>query len=170
MAASRVSSGSDGSWTAVSQPRIPADPPAMLSPKRLGLALSSFSSGRGTSAFRSAPAPEHDPITLQLGLALLRAEEFSSSFGSIYADGITLAIVTRLMALQAKCRLPDPGTFQHGLQEDDRPITTCLAALFTIDASVIPAAGRWLSRLGFNASAQQRSAPQRTRLPGPEPN
>jgi AraC-like DNA-binding protein len=48
------------------------------------------------------PAPERDPIALQLGLALLKAEEFGASFGWIYADGISVAIVSRLLALQAR--------------------------------------------------------------------
>ena len=50
----------------------------------------------------SRPVPDRDPIALQLGLALLKAEEFGPSFGWIYADGISLAMVTRLLALQAK--------------------------------------------------------------------
>jgi AraC-like DNA-binding protein len=51
---------------------------------------------------RSRSTLERDPIALQLGLALLKAEEFGNAFGQIYADGISLAIVTRLLALQAK--------------------------------------------------------------------
>jgi AraC-like DNA-binding protein len=51
---------------------------------------------------RSEPAPQRDPVALQLGLALLKAEEFGASFGWIYADGLSLAIVSRLLALQAK--------------------------------------------------------------------
>jgi AraC-like DNA-binding protein len=57
----------------------------------------------GTPAIlRSRPVLERDPTALQLGLALLRADEFGASFGRIYADGITLAIVSRLLALQTR--------------------------------------------------------------------
>jgi AraC family transcriptional regulator len=62
-----------------------------------------YSNGNAGS-LRSQPAAERDPIALQLGLALLNAAEFGNSFGQIYADGISLAIVTRLLALQIKGR------------------------------------------------------------------
>jgi len=57
----------------------------------------------GTPAIlRSQVAPERDQTALQLGLALLRAEEFGASFGRIYADGLSLAIVSRLLALRTR--------------------------------------------------------------------
>jgi AraC-like DNA-binding protein len=52
------------------------------------------------ATLRSLRTPDRDPIALQLGLALLKAEEFGAAYGRIYADGISLAIVTRLLALQ----------------------------------------------------------------------
>ena len=63
----------------------------------------------GTPAIlRSRPTLQRDPTALQLGLALLRADEFGASFGRIYADGITLAIVSRLLALQTRGQ-SEPG-------------------------------------------------------------
>jgi AraC family transcriptional regulator len=42
--------------------------------------------------------PVRDPIVEQLGRSLLDADQFPDSFGSLYADCISLAIVTRLHA------------------------------------------------------------------------
>ena len=50
----------------------------------------------------SAVAPERDPVALQLGLDLLNVEELDASCGRVYADGISIAIVTRLLALRAR--------------------------------------------------------------------
>ncbi len=52
------------------------------------------------ATLRSHRTPDRDPVALQLGLALLKAEEFGAAYGRIYADGLSLAIVTRLLALQ----------------------------------------------------------------------
>jgi AraC family transcriptional regulator len=48
----------------------------------------------------STPQLLRDPLALQLGLDLLKADDFAPSLGGIYADGISLAIVSRLLALQ----------------------------------------------------------------------
>lgn len=52
---------------------------------------------RGTVALPSGPSAARDPAIERLGMALLGADELGSPFGRLYADSISLAIVTRLI-------------------------------------------------------------------------
>ena len=52
-------------------------------------------------------APSHDPVTERLGLALLAAEQLGSMFGPIYADSLSIAIVSRLLA--SRSGMTNPG-------------------------------------------------------------
>src|SRR5580658_2311559 len=54
--------------------------------------------GHEPTALRSAAVLTQDPVAERLGRALLAADEIASSFGRIYADCISTAIVTRLLA------------------------------------------------------------------------
>jgi AraC family transcriptional regulator len=56
-----------------------------------------YMESRGTAEFPSGPSSARDPAIERLGMALLEADEFGSAFGSLYADSISIAIVTRLL-------------------------------------------------------------------------
>jgi AraC family transcriptional regulator len=55
-------------------------------------------SGCEEGALRSGPVLAQDPVAERLGRALLAAEESGGAFGQLYADCITTAIVSRLLA------------------------------------------------------------------------
>ena len=44
-------------------------------------------------------APSHDPVIERLGMALLESEQLGGAFGPIYADCLSIAIVSRMLAL-----------------------------------------------------------------------
>jgi AraC family transcriptional regulator len=52
---------------------------------------------RGTARLPSGASSARDPAIERLGMALLGADEFGSAFGSLYADSISIAIVTKLL-------------------------------------------------------------------------
>ena len=54
--------------------------------------------GGQSAVLRSEPALTRDPLVEQLGRALLRVEDVGEPFGPLYADSISIAIVTRLLA------------------------------------------------------------------------
>jgi AraC-like DNA-binding protein len=102
---------------------------------------------------RSRPTPDRDPIALQLGLALLRAEEVDAACGRVYADGLSLAIVTRLLALQdrgraAPTRPESPALSKWRLRRAIDYIEAHLGEAISL-ADVAAAAG--LSRMHFAA-------------------
>jgi AraC family transcriptional regulator len=55
-------------------------------------------SGCDEGALHSGPVLAQDPVAERLGRALLAAEETGGAFGQLYADCITTAIVSRLLA------------------------------------------------------------------------
>lgn len=52
---------------------------------------------RGTAALPSGASTARDPAIERLGMALLEADGLSGSFARLYADSISIAIVTRLL-------------------------------------------------------------------------
>ena len=51
----------------------------------------------GTAQLRTGAALTQDPLLERLARALLAAEDLGASFGRLYADGVSTAIVTRLL-------------------------------------------------------------------------
>jgi AraC-like DNA-binding protein len=54
------------------------------------------------AALRSAATPANDPAVERLGRALLDADQVGGSFGQLYADSVSVAIVARLLASAGK--------------------------------------------------------------------
>jgi AraC family transcriptional regulator len=52
---------------------------------------------RGTATLPSGSSTARDPAIERLGMALLGADDLGSPFGRLYADSISIAIVTRLL-------------------------------------------------------------------------
>jgi AraC family transcriptional regulator len=59
--------------------------------------------------------PTHDPVIERLASALVRAEDFGGAFGQSYADGVSLAIVARLLGKVCDERTSPGGTRISGL-------------------------------------------------------
>ena len=59
-------------------------------------------SGHQMAALCSAATPTKDPVVDRLGRALLDADQVGGSFGQLYADCISVAIVTRLLSRAPK--------------------------------------------------------------------
>jgi AraC family transcriptional regulator len=58
--------------------------------------------GRQVAALRSAAPPANDLAVERLGRALLDADQVGGSFGQLYADSVSVAIVARLLASAGK--------------------------------------------------------------------
>jgi AraC family transcriptional regulator len=78
--------------------RGPYDAVHLHVPNALIAEFAGNTSGSETASLRSEGTLTQDPVTERLGRDLLAADEIGGSFGQLYADCITTAIVARLLA------------------------------------------------------------------------